>query len=315
LAMKPHTLASIAETIAHEGGLGCEIFDKAAIQKIGMGMLLGVAAGSDEEPRFIHLSYEGGGAGGSKRTEKNGKGGGATIGLVGKGITFDSGGLNLKGYENMRTMKCDMSGAAVVLATMKVLSTLKPKGLTVHGFVAATENMPSGKATRPGDVLTSLSGTTVEVDNTDAEGRLILGDAITYAISKGATELYDFATLTGACVVALGPNTAGVFSNNERCAKEFLRAAHNAGEGAWRMPLIDDLREGLKSEVADMKNVGDRYGGAITAALFLREFVKDTPWVHVDIAGPAFVDKEGDYSQRGATGAGIRSIVELLLSR
>jgi leucyl aminopeptidase len=234
------------------------------------------------------------------------------VAVIGKGITFDSGGLDLKGAESMLRMKDDMSGGAAVLAIMRALPALKPS-VEVHGLIAATENMPSGSATRPGDVLRAMNGTTIEVGNTDAEGRLTLADVIVYAGEKvAADEIIDMATLTGACVVALGPLCAGLFANDQALADRLLAAAAQAGERVWQLPLIDEYREHLKSDVADLNNVGPRGGGAITAGLFLKEFAGDRPWAHLDIAGPAFVEKDTPLGPKGATGAAVRTILTYL---
>jgi leucyl aminopeptidase len=264
-------------------------------------MFLGVAAGSEQPPKFIHLSYV---PSGRKRRK---------VAVIGKGITFDSGGLDLKSAEGMLRMKDDMSGAAAVLGIMRALPALKP-AVEVHGLIAATENMPSGAAIRPGDVLRAMNGTTVEIGNTDAEGRLTLGDAICYASQKlDCDEIVDMATLTGACVVALGPLVSGLFSNNQALADRLLTAAEAAGERVWQLPLVDEYRENLKSDVADMNNVGPRGGGAITAGLFLKEFAGERPWAHFDIAGPAFVEKDMPLSPKGGTGCAVRTILTFLL--
>jgi leucyl aminopeptidase len=231
---------------------------------------------------------------------------------VGKGITFDSGGLDLKTAEGMLRMKNDMSGAAAVLGVMRALPTLKPP-VEVHGLIAATENMPSGSAIRPGDVLRAMNGTTIEVGNTDAEGRLTLADAICYARKViEPDEIVDLATLTGACVIALGPLCAGLLASDQALADRLLAAADAAGERVWQLPLIDEYREGFKSDVADLNNVGPRGGGAITAALFIKEFVGDTPWAHLDIAGPAFTEKDEPLGPKGATGVAVRTLLTYL---
>jgi leucyl aminopeptidase len=267
-----------------------------------MGMFLAVSQGSVEEPRFIHLSFKPTGAA-KKR-----------VALVGKGVTFDSGGLSLKPNEGMLDMKVDMSGSAAVVAVMAAIAQLAP-AVEVHAFAALTENMPSGSSYKLGDVLRSMAGKTVEINNTDAEGRLTLGDAITYALRQKPDEIFDFATLTGACVVALGPHTAGVMSNSDELAKTWLGAAKAAGEDMWQLPLTARLRDQLKSEIADMRNTGERWGGALTAGLFLKEFVGETPWVHVDIAGPASADKEFGAISKGGVGFAVSTIVEYLAPR
>jgi leucyl aminopeptidase len=266
---------------------------------MGMGAFLGVAAGSEQPPRFIHLSYV------PARPRRR-------VAIIGKGITFDAGGLDLKTAEGMLRMKDDMSGAAAVLGIMRALPTLAP-AVEVHGLIAATENMPSGTAFRPGDVLRAMNGTTIEIGNTDAEGRLTLADAICYAREHvKPDEMIDMATLTGACVVALGPQCSGLFSNNQPLARRLLGAAEAAGERVWQLPLIDEYREGLKSEVADINNVGQRGGGAITAALFLKEFAGDTPWAHLDIAGPAFTERDTPLAPKGGTGVAVRTLLAYL---
>jgi leucyl aminopeptidase len=278
-----------------------QVFERADCRKMGMGAFLGVAAGSEQPPKFIHLTYTPKGR--SRRR----------VAVIGKGITFDSGGLDLKTAEGMLRMKDDMSGAAAVLGIMKALPQLRP-ALEVHGLIAATENMPSGTATRPGDVLRAMNGTTIEIGNTDAEGRLTLADAICYASQKvGAEEIIDMATLTGACVVALGPLCSGLFANDQALADRLLAAAETAGERVWQLPLIEEYRENLKSDVADLNNVGPRGGGAITAGLFLKEFAGDKPWAHLDIAGPAFIEKDTPLAPKGATGYAVRTILTYLI--
>lgn len=296
----PTHLAKVAGQIAKEARLGVKVLDRADCEKLGMGAFLGVAAGSEQPPKFIHLTYTPPG----KRQRR--------VAVIGKGITFDSGGLDLKSAEGMLRMKDDMSGAAAVLAIMRALPTLKPSW-EVHGLIAATENMPSGSAVRPGDVLRAMNGTTIEVGNTDAEGRLTLADAICYAGEKiQADEIIDMATLTGACVVALGPLCSGLLANDQPLADRLLVAAEQAGERVWQLPLIDEYREHLKSDVADLNNVGPRGGGAITAGLFLKEFAGERPWAHLDIAGPAFVEKDTPLGPKGATGAAVRTLLTYL---
>jgi leucyl aminopeptidase len=263
-------------------------------------MYLAVAQGSEEEPRFIHLTYRPKGKTSPKKK----------VALIGKGVTFDSGGLSLKPSNAMEDMKVDMSGAAAVISAIGVLADLGAP-YEVHAIAACTENMPSGKSYKLGDVLRSMNGKTVEINNTDAEGRLTLGDAITYALGEvKPDEVFDFATLTGACMIALGPYTAGVMGNDLSLVERWLAAARLSGEDMWQLPLPDRLKEQLKSEIADMRNTGDRYGGALTAGLFLKEFVGETPWVHVDIAGPASADKEFGHVGKGGTGFGVATIVE-----
>lgn len=309
-AMTPTQMAEVARRVAKEhSGIEVKILGPKECEKLGMGMFLGVAQGSDEEPRLIHLTYRPKGKAPAKKK----------VALVGKGVTFDSGGLSLKPSASMETMKCDMSGAAVVIAAIGVLADLGAP-CEVHAIAACTENMPSGKSYKLGDVLRSMSGKTVEINNTDAEGRLTLGDAITYVLREAKSnepfsELFDFATLTGACMVALGPQIAGVMSNDQSLAERWLAAARLAGEEMWQLPLPERLKEQLKSEVADLRNTGERYGGALTAGLFLKEFVGDTPWVHVDLAGPAFTEKEWGHISKGGTGFAVATLVEYLAER
>jgi leucyl aminopeptidase len=314
--LTPAQLAAEAEAIAAKHkSLSIKVLGPAECAELGMGMFLAVAQGSDQEARFIHMTYRPAGA---KKSAKGGKGkakgtGPKKVCLVGKGLTFDSGGYSLKPSNAMEDMKIDMAGSAAVIAAMDAIATLGSE-YEVHAVAAICENLVSGRAYKLGDVLKSMDGTTVEINNTDAEGRLTLGDAITYARTKiQPDELFDFATLTGACMVALGPYTAGVMGDNDRLVNSWLSAAGRAGEEMWRLPLLPRLREQLKSPIADLRNTGDRFGGAITAGLFLKTFVKDTPWVHVDLAGPAAVTGGGRASQpRGATGFGVATIVEYL---
>ncbi len=299
----PTYLARVASEVARDGALGVTILDRAECKKLGMGAFLGVAAGSEQPPKFIHLTYTPKG-----KARKR-------VVVIGKGITFDSGGLDLKPADGMLRMKNDMSGAAAVLGIMRALPRLGAD-VEVHGLIAATENMPSGSAIRPGDVLRAMNGTTIEIGNTDAEGRLTLADAMSYAVSRiEPDEMIDMATLTGACVVALGPLCSGLFANNQTLANGLIDAAGRAGERVWQLPLIDEYRDGLKSDVADLNNVGPRGGGAITAGLFLREFAAGKPWAHLDIAGPAYVDKDGPLGGRGGTGVGVRTLLTYLTSR
>ncbi len=270
-----------------------------------MGLFLGVAKGSSEEPRLIHLAY-------IPRDPEHAKE--RPLALVGKAITFDSGGLSLKTTEGMLDMKSDMAGAAAVLGAMRVIALLRPP-FPVRAFMGACENMPSGTAYRLGDVLTSRLGKTVEVTNTDAEGRLVLGDMLAWANEHNPSEIIDLATLTGACVVALGHYIAGAFGQDEPMIKSLLAAGASAGERFWQMPITELQRDALKSEIADLKNAGDRWGAAISAALFLKEFVGDTPWVHLDIAGPSMSPKERGYFSKGATGMGVRTLVEYVRRR
>lgn len=299
-AVTPARLAQVAEELAAAGGLQVRVYDRTECAALGMGAFLGVTQGSAEPPRFIHLTYAPRG-----RARRR-------LALVGKGITFDSGGLDLKTAEGMERMKSDMAGAAAVLGVMKVLPRLAPP-VEVHGLIPATENMPSGSAYRPGDVLRALNGRTIEVTSTDAEGRLTLADALAYAVREvRPDEIVDVATLTGACSIALGPLCAGLFATDPALGRRLQAAAAAAGEAVWPLPLLEEYREHLKSEVADLRNTGPRPGGAITAALFLREFVGTTPWAHLDIAGAAFADRELPYAARGGVGFGTRTLLEYL---
>ncbi len=302
VSVTPTKLAEVAVEIAEKGNLGCEIFDRAQIEKIGMGGIEAVSRGSDVPPRFIHLTYE------PKRKPKK------TIAIVGKGITFDSGGLCLKPADSMRTMKMDMAGSAVVLGVMKALPELLPS-VRVHGLISASENMTGAKAYKPDDVIKAYNGKTIEVINTDAEGRIVLSDALSYAVELGVDEIVDLATLTGACMVGLGSYTAGVMGNDQKLAQRILRASERAGEKMWQLPMDDELREEIKSSVADMKNAGSRMGGAITAAMFLEQFVSNVPWVHIDIAGPAYSEKKSSLRKVGGTGFGVSTIVEYIVGR
>jgi leucyl aminopeptidase len=300
--LTPSVLAERAARMAAELGLECEVLDRERMRQLGMGALLGVAAGSEEPPALIVVRYRPGSAPES----------GAHLGLIGKGITFDTGGISIKPSENMDKMKYDMAGGAAVLGAMRALAQLKPP-VAVTALVPAVENMPGGRAQRPGDIVTTLSGKTVEVLNTDAEGRLILADAITYAKRLGCTHLVDAATLTGAIVVALGYVNVGVFSNDDALREKLLAAAKSSGEKMWHMPLDDDYKEALKSVFADIPNVGNRWGGAITAAMFLKEFVDQTPWVHLDIAGTAWLEESKPYLAKGPSGVPVRTLVRLAL--
>ncbi len=307
--MTPKKLAEIATRDAKQYGLEIKVLGPKECEKLGMGMFLGVAQGSEEEPRLIHLIYRPRAVGGKAAAPRK------KIALIGKGVTFDSGGLSLKPSAGMEDMKIDMAGAAAVISAIGALADLSVP-FEVHAVAACTENMPSGKSYKLGDVLKSMNGKTVEINNTDAEGRLTLGDAMTYIIGEAKPdEMFDFATLTGACMVALGPHTAGVMGNDLSLVERWLAAARLAGEEMWHLPLPEKLKEQLKSDIADMKNTGERWGGALTAGLFLKEFVGDTAWVHVDIAGPASSDKEAGHLTKGGTGFGVATIVEYLAGR
>jgi leucyl aminopeptidase len=296
--LEPTSFAAWVTKQAKAHKVSCSVLDKAAVEKAGMKLLMAVNQGSLREPRFIHLQWK------PAKAKRR-------IALVGKGITFDSGGLCLKPARSMIDMKSDMAGAAVMCAVTIAAARLKLP-IEIHGIAALTENMPSGTAYRPGDVFGSLDGKTVEIINTDAEGRLVLADALTYAIKLQPDLIIDHATLTGACVVALGAYTAGVFGSDRRATDRYLRAAHDAGENMWQLPLVEELKDGLKSDVADLKNIGEQYGGAISAALFLREFVGDRPWIHVDIAGPSFAEKPFGMYPKGATGFGVLTLLQFL---
>ena len=298
--LTPTALAAAAQEIGKRHGIAVTVLDKAAIVKERMGALLAVAQGSVEEPRFIVLDYQGAA--------------GAPVVLVGKGVTFDTGGISIKPALNMEEMKYDMSGAAAVLGTFEMLGRLKPK-VHVVGLVPATENMPSGTAIKPGDVVTSQLGKTIEIINTDAEGRLILADALSYARRLGPSCVIDIATLTGAIVVALGHTATGLFGTDESLINEVRAASERADERAWPLPLWDDYRELNKSDIADVKNSGGRPGGSISAGWFLREFVDGFPWAHLDIAGTAYTEREDASRVKGPTGTGVRLFSEFILAR
>lgn len=292
------TPAKLAE-LAQGFGLETKIFDKEQCEEMGMGAYLAVAKGSSQPPKFIHLKY----------CVENPK---KRIALIGKGVCFDSGGLDIKPAASMLTMKDDMSGAACVLGIMSVIKELAPQ-TEVHGIVAACENMPGCSAYKPGDILTAKNGKTIEVDNTDAEGRLTLADALCYACELGVDEVIDIATLTGACMVALGTQAAGIVGNNDELVKALIESASSQGERFWELPMYEEYKESLKSNVADMQNTGARWGGASTAGLFLQEFVKDVKWSHIDIAGVAYHDKPQGEFVKGASGAGVRALLNYVL--
>ena len=301
--MTPTVLAEQAREMARTRGLGIEVLDRDRMQQLGMGSLLGVAQGSDEPPVLIVMRYEP--AGGAKSKDH--------LALIGKGVTFDSGGISIKPAEGMEKMKYDMCGAAAVIGAMRAIAQLKPP-VAVTGVVPSAENMLSGRAQRPGDIVKSLSGKTIEVLNTDAEGRLILNDAITYARRLGCTHLVDAATLTGAIVVALGHVNTGVFTNSDALLARVMAAGKEEGEKMWPMPLDDDYKDLLKSAFADLANIGGRWGGAISAAWFLKEFAEDTPWVHLDIAGTAYLDDAKPHLAKGPTGVCVRTFAKLAQS-
>ena len=297
--LTPRVFAERAAAIAKDAGIGVEILDEKAIEHLGMGLLLGVARASAEPPRVIVLRHE------PKRAPKS-----PVLGLVGKGITFDTGGISIKPAEGMERMKDDMAGGAAVVCAMRAIGLLKAP-IRVVGIVPTAENMPGGRALKPGDVLTGASGKTVEVINTDAEGRLILGDALWYAQQLGATHLVDVATLTGACVVALGKVASGLFARPESWSGILQEVSLRAGDRCWPMPLYDEYFDQMRSEIADMANSGGRPGGACTAAAFLKEFAGTLPWAHIDIAGTAWADEAKPHQPKGPIGVGVRTLAEL----
>jgi leucyl aminopeptidase len=298
--LTPVALAEEALKLAKAKGLKAKILNLKDIQKENMNLFLAVASGSTvNPPTFIHLHYKP-----SKKSSRK-------VFLVGKGVTFDSGGLSLKPGASMMTMKMDMGGAAAVIAAIGAIAELKAD-IEVHAIVAATENMPDGASCRPGDIVIGRNGTSVEILNTDAEGRLTLGDALSYAVDQGATEIIDLATLTGACMVALGTQAAALYSDHKELRDGLLSAAQVSKEDLWHMPLSKNLKKSIKSPVADLKNIGGPYGGSITAALFLQHFVGEVPWAHLDIAGPAYSEEEQGYITKGGRGYGVRTLVEYI---
>lgn len=297
--LTPTRLAQQAQAMAKEYKLDCEVLDQNRMEQLGMGSLLGVSKGSDEPPALIIIRYK----------PENAKSK-DHLALVGKGVTFDTGGVSIKPSDGMEKMKYDMAGGAAVIGAMRAISQLKP-GVQVTAFIPAVENHVSGRAQRPGDIVKSLNGKTVEVLNTDAEGRLILIDAITYAIRQGCTHLVDAATLTGAIVVALGHVHVGGFTNNEEFYARLTAAARGEGERVWQMPLDDDYKEYLKSAFADLPNIGGRWGGSITAAYFIKEFTEDKPWIHLDIAGTAWLDDAKPWMAKGPSGVTVRTFTRL----
>ena len=303
LANEPAQFATPTElaNIAQDFGLETKIYDREECEKMGMGAFLAVGRGSDEDPKFIHMKY----------TCNNPK---KRIAIIGKGICFDSGGLDIKPASSMLTMKDDMSGAACVLGIMSIIKEFNPQ-VEVHGIIAACENMPSGKAYKPGDIVTAKNGKTIEIDNTDAEGRLTLADALCYACELGVDEVIDIATLTGACVVALGTHAAGIMGNDGTLVENIIDAGADYGEFIWELPTWDEYFDSLKSEIADMKNSGARWGGASAAGVFLKKFVKDVKWAHIDIAGTAFLDKPQKELIAGASGAGVRTLLNYILEQ
>ena len=297
--MTPTRMAEIAAQVADEENLDIQVLEREQMEEMGMGAFLGVAKGSHQPPKLIVLQYRG-----DPDDPSN------NLGLIGKGITFDTGGISLKPAGGMEDMKGDMAGGASVIGAMKAIGRLKPK-INVTGMVAATENMPGGSAQRPGDVVKSMSGKTIEVINTDAEGRLVLADALYYARQMGVNRLVDVATLTGAVVVALGKACSGVMGNDQALIDRVIESGASSGERIWQLPLYDDYREQIKSNVADIKNTGGRAAGSLTAGKFLAEFVEDTSWAHLDIAGTYFSDKEKGHLVKGGTGVPTRTLVGL----
>src|SRR5436853_221899 len=304
LVRKGHAMEETTEAMAKEAGLSVEILDEKKIADLKMGALLSVAQGGPEPPRVMVVTY----------TPANLKPGAPVIGLVGKAVTFDTGGISIKPADGMEKMKYDMAGGATMLGVMRALAALKP-GVKVICVVPSTENMPGGKAQKPGDIQTAMSGKTIEVLNTDAEGRLILADGVHYAKQLGATHLVDAATLTGAIVVALANVNVGVFGSDQPFTDKFLASSKAAGEKMWQMPIDDDYRDFIKGTVADIQNIGSgKGGGAIAGAMFIKEFTGDTPWIHLDIAGTAWNDDAKPWLAKGPTGVALRTLVHLVLS-
>lgn len=299
--LSPAQLAKEAQAMAKEVGLTVKVWSEAELKRGGFGGIVGVGQGSVNPPRLIELRYFGGGRS-------------APIALTGKGIAFDSGGLSIKDSQQMEHMKIDMGGAASILGTMRAIALLKPR-VNVIAAIPSSENMPSGSAIRPGDVLRHRNGKASEVLNTDAEGRLVLADALAYLAEQNPRVIIDTATLTGACMVALGEDLWGAMGTDRGLIRDVLAAGEAVGEPGWELPLYEPYRRLIDSEVADVKNIGKRYGGAITAALFLREFVGEVPWVHLDIAGPAFAERAGDVWPKGATGIPVRTLVRYVTSQ
>ena len=300
--MTPTSMAEIGRRVAEENALGFEVLDNAEMREMGMGAFMGVAQGSDEPAKLIILTYEGEPANP-----------GNNLGLIGKGITFDTGGISLKPAAGMESMKGDMAGGASVLGAMQIISQLKPR-INVTGMVAATENMPGGSAQRPGDVVTAMNGKTIEVINTDAEGRLVLADALTLARQRGITRLVDIATLTGAMVTTLGKACTGVMGNDDGLINDVIKAGKQTGEKFWQLPMFDEYKELIRSDVADMKNTGGRQAGSITAAFLLKEFVDGAAWAHLDIAGTSTSERVSGYQVKGATGTPARTLAQLAVN-
>jgi leucyl aminopeptidase len=302
--MTPSEMARRAQEMAECEGLKADVFGEAELKQRGFGALLAVSSGSSEPPRFIVLDYCPGELNKSKEI----------IALVGKGVTFDSGGISIKPAASMDEMKFDMCGGAAVIGAMQALARIKPRA-RVLGIVAACENMPSGRSYKPGDVVRGLGGKTIEIINTDAEGRVILADAITYAVERGASAIVDAATLTGSCVVALGETRAGIMGNDQRLIDQLIRAGEASGERIWQLPLDDRYGEQMSSTIADIKNDGGRGAGAITAAMFLKTFAGQTPWAHLDIAGTAWINDAKPFIAKGATGFGVRALAEFVIGQ
>ena len=300
--MTPTSMAEIGRRVAEENALGFEVLDNAEMREMGMGAFMGVAQGSDEPAKLIILTYEGDPANP-----------GNNLGLIGKGITFDTGGISLKPAAGMESMKGDMAGGASVIGAMQIISQFKPR-INVTGMVAATENMPGGSAQRPGDVVTAMNGKTIEVINTDAEGRLVLADALTLARQRGITRLVDIATLTGAMVTTLGKACTGVMGNDDGLINDVIKAGKQTGEKFWQLPMFDEYKELIRSDVADMKNTGGRQAGSITAAFLLKEFVDGAAWAHLDIAGTSTSEKVSGYQVKGATGTPARTLAQLAVN-
>lgn len=307
--LTPTLLGERAAAMCREFGLQCEVYSTQKLRELKMGAFLSVAQGSDEPPALIVMRYE----------PRNGPANGPVLGLVGKGITFDTGGISIKPADNMEKMKYDMAGGAMMISAMRAIAQFQPN-VRVIGIVCSAENMPSGKAQKPGDVQIAMPaaddkpGKSIEIINTDAEGRLVLADGLTYAKRLGATHLINAATLTGAISVALGQINAGGFSNDDDAWSRFAAGLKTTGERFWRLPVEDEYRELIKSQIADIKNTGGRYGGAITAAMFLKEFVEETPWIHLDIAGVSWNDDAKPWLASGSTGTGVRSVIEWIRS-
>ncbi len=300
--MTPTDMAEMARKLADEWGLECQVLEREDMERLGMGALLGVAQGTRQPPKLIILSYKGG------EPQKS------PLGFVGKGITFDSGGISIKTSEGMGDMKGDMAGGAAVIAAMRAIAELKPK-INVTALIPATENLPDGAALTPGDIVTAMNGKTIEIVTTDAEGRLILADALSYARKLELSPVVDVATLTGACHIALGDFCTGAFGNNQEIVERVIKAGEEAGECIWQMPMYEEYKEQNKSDVADIKNAGSRWGGAITGAQFLAEFTEETPWVHLDIAGTSRAEKDRTYLVKGATGVAVRTLINLALAQ